>query len=295
MSFNGIETYEELEARDEVERKQVEFPLEEATRADSGELLLASPCHSHSHCCASPEPYVDIRPILVDVEAETGQLFPVPASKTSAPQRAPLAQKTSNSALSSSARSSSDVPAVRKPGDVATSSLRRPALQPSLSAPTTATRRLLANPAVRKPLAPTSSLSRSTNTSGVASSSRRPLAASTSARPTSSLSQSSSSAVPSAPRSRPGSLVSTTRKLSSSSLRQSASTSAVLGQKAREQEEEETKRREQFEAEERKLGAFGLVGDGELSLLDGVDAGLGDFASAFGEDGEDFKLDLELE
>ena len=43
MSFNGIETYEELEARDAVERKQLDFPLEEATRADSGELLLALP------------------------------------------------------------------------------------------------------------------------------------------------------------------------------------------------------------------------------------------------------------
>jgi hypothetical protein len=39
MSFNGIETHEEWEARDAIERKEIEFPLEESLKLNSGELF----------------------------------------------------------------------------------------------------------------------------------------------------------------------------------------------------------------------------------------------------------------
>ncbi|GAA5960197.1 hypothetical protein JCM3765_002504 [Sporobolomyces pararoseus] len=255
MSFNGIETYAEWEARDALERKEMEFPLEEPIKVDSD----------------------------AEVEDDSQPLFPIPAS--SAPRRAPLATKTSNKALPSSVRSSATLTSTRKPLNPSASTLRRPGLPSSLSAPSTATRRALGvQPAS------SSSLSRSTTTSnGPAPLSRKALAASTSTRPTSSLSrQSSSSSI----RPRPNPLVSNTlRKASSSSLRSAPHSSTSTAQKA--QAEEAKRLRELRQEEERKLGAFGVTDEGIDDLLEGMDLGQAGFG--FGDDGEEFKLDLDSE
>ncbi|GAA6012865.1 hypothetical protein JCM11491_006205 [Sporobolomyces phaffii] len=267
MSFNGLETQEEWEARDAIERLQVEFPLEESLQIDSD-----------------------------PVEDDSAPLFPVPASKMPAApvRRAPLASKPSQNALTSSIRSSTALPPSRKPLNPSNSSLRRPALQPSLSAPSTATRRALASSTAR-PIPPpqTSSLSRSTT----ATAARKPLAASTSStRPASSLSQSSSQS-----RSRPPLLASTTRKPSFTAARPASSASALAAQKAQESKARAA-RKAREDAEEERLGAFGLTSDRDGGdVVDGLLLGDGVLelgaagAFAFGDDGQSFELDLGLD
>ncbi|GAA5976939.1 hypothetical protein JCM5350_007502 [Sporobolomyces pararoseus] len=253
MSFNGIETAEEWEARDALERKEMEFPLEETIKIDSD----------------------------AEVEDDSQPIFPMPAS--SAPRRAPLASKPSNKALSASIRTSAALPSARKPLTSSTSTLRCPALPSSLSAPSTATRRALGN----KPAA-TASLSRSTITSNAAAPlARKPLASFTSARPTSSLSQQSSS---SSIRPRPKPLASNTlRTASSSSLRSVTLSWTSATQKT--QAEEAKQSRELRQEEERKLGAFGVTDVGMDELMEGMD--LGQVGFGFGDDGEEFKLDFD--
>ncbi|GAA5909298.1 uncharacterized protein JCM6883_005835 [Sporobolomyces salmoneus] len=263
MCFTGVETHEEWEARDAIERQHIEFPLEDTIQLDS-----------------------DL------IEEESTTLFPVPASHAP-PRRAPLQSKPSTNALSSSVRSCATTVPARKPLVPSSSSTRRPLLQSTQSAPSTATQRALASS--RQPTTSTS-LSRSTTSKPIGSTSiRRPLAASMSTRPTSSLSQTSSSSTSRArppPPSRAAS--SSVRKTSSTTLRQSSLVSAQRTQA----ETEAKKLRERREEEERKLGAFGLTEDVdgvEGMLLEGMELGGGGFGKGWGEDGEEFRLDLDSE
>ncbi|GAA5829158.1 hypothetical protein JCM3766R1_001000 [Sporobolomyces carnicolor] len=284
MSFHGIETHEEWEARDAEERRNVQFEVEEPITIDSD-----------------------------PADAESALLFPVPASL--AARREPLAAKPSRNALASSVRgvpATTTTGATRKPLNPVASPTRRPALQTTQSAPSIATRRAPANSTLGRTV-PTSNLSRSTTTASTAgvrsrTTAARPLASATSAmrRPTSSLSQSSSASATVVPRGTRFGLSSSTsttatatathRKPSSSSLRQSSLASTRREAQAAAEAAAEKQRRLR-EAEEANLGAFGITnGDDAVEALladTGIDLGRGGFG--FGDDGEDFTLDLDAE